>query len=131
VALSKLRGHRDRFIGAFAPEAGRLKGVQDEEELRGRRVWTFQLGNAIKADQDVRRTVWQLNNSFLSGTVGAALANMGAQVDRDAALARRAAFVSSSLLKGGTLWAYSFGVGSPAPRDIPRWDLGTTPMREG
>ena len=130
TALDSLRGNREAFTASFPEQAGRLKRVQDEEELRGRMVWTFHLGNAIKADQDVRRTVWALNNSFLSGTVGAALANMGAQVERDAALARRAALVSSSLLKGGTLWAYSLGVGSPAPRGIPIWDLGTTPLRE-
>ena len=128
TALDGLRGHRQAFAAAFPDQAARLKAIQDEEELRGRMVWTFHLGNAIKADQAVRRTVWALNNSFLSGTVGAALANMGAQVHRDPGLARRTAFVSSSLLKGGTLWAYSFGVGSPAPRDIPTWDLGTTPL---
>jgi hypothetical protein len=130
TVLENLRGHRDTFDAAFPDRSARLKTVQDDEELRGRRVWTYQLGNAIKADQNVRRTVWALNNSFLSGTVGAALANMGAQVNQDVALARRAAFVGSSLLKGGTLWAYSLGVGSPAPRDIPKWDLGTTPLRE-
>jgi hypothetical protein len=128
TALDGLRGHRQAFAAAFPDQAARLKAIQDEEELRGRMVWTFHLGNAIKADQAVRRTVWALNNSFLSGTVGAALANMGAQVHRDPGLARRTAFVSSSLLKGGTLWAYSFGVGSPAPRDIPTWNLGTTPL---
>jgi len=128
TALEGLRGHRQAFAVAFPDQAARFKAIQDEEELRGRMVWTYHLGNAIKADQAVRRTVWALNNSFLSGTVGAALANMGAQVHRDPGLARRTAFVSSSLLKGGTLWAYSFGVGSPAPRDIPTWDLGTTPL---
>jgi hypothetical protein len=128
TALEGLRGHGQAFAAAFPDQAARLKAIQDEEELRGRMVWTYHLGNAIKADQAVRRTVWALNNSFLSGTVGAALANMGAQVHRDPGLARRTAFVSSSLLKGGTLWAYSFGVGSPSPRDIPTWDLGTTPL---
>lgn len=91
-------------------------------------VWTFHLGDAIKADQAGRRTVRALSNNFPSGTVGAALANMGAQVHRDPGLARRRAFVSSGLLKDGTLWAYSFGVGSPGPRDIPSWDLGTPPL---
>ncbi len=127
ASLAGLRPYRDAYVTAFPERAAELKAIQDRAEARGRTVWSYMLGNVIKADQAVREALWDVDNAFLEVVHAAGLLNMGAQVNRDAELGRRAALGSSGVLKGW-LASYGLGLGAPEPRVLPTWDLGTTPV---
>ncbi len=127
ASLDGLRPYRDAYAAAFPERAAELKAIQDRAEARGRTIWSYRLGNVIKADQAVREALWDVDNAFLEVVQAAGLLNMGAQVNRDAELGRRAALGSSGVLKGW-LASYGLGLGAPEPRVLPTWDLGTTPV---
>ncbi len=127
ASLDGLRPFRDAYVAAFPDRAAELKAIQDRAEARGRTIWGYRLGNVIKADQAVREALWDVDNAFLEVVHAAGLLNMGAQVNRDVELARRAALGSSGVLKGW-LASYGLGLGAPEPRVLPTWDLGTTPV---
>ena len=92
-------------MAAFPERAAQLKTIQDRAEARGRTIWSYQLGNVIKADQAVREALWDVDNAFLEVVYAAGLLNMGAQATRDVELARRAALGASGVLKG---WLASY-----------------------
>ena len=114
-------------MAAFAADAAALKAFQDTEEVRGRRVWTFFLGNVIKKEQAVREALWDVDNAFLEVIHSAALTNMKAQTDADVAVGRRYA-LAEAVLKGW-LQSYQLGLQAPNPRVLPTFDLGTTPIQ--
>jgi hypothetical protein len=126
-ALEGLRPYRDRFVTSFPEQAAELKAIQDRAEARGRTIWSYRLGNVIKAEQAVREALWDVDNAFLEVVHAAGLLNMAAQVERDVELGRRAALGSSGVLKGW-LASYGLGLGAPEPRVLPGWDFGTTPI---
>ena len=128
AALDDLRLYRDAFVSTFPERAAELKAIQDRAEARGRTIWSYRLGNVIKADQGVREALWDVDNAFLEVVHAAGLLNMGAQATRDVELGRRAALASSGVLKGW-LASYGLGLGAPEPRVLPTWDFGTTPVR--
>ena len=127
-SLGDLRRYRDAYVAAFPERAEQLKAIQDRAEARGRTIWSYRLGNVIKADQGVREALWDVDNAFLEVVHAAGLMNMWAQVSRDLELGRRAALASSSVLKGW-LASYGLGLGAPEPRLLPTWDPGTSGQR--
>ena len=127
ASLDGLRPYRDAYAAASPERAAELKAIQDRAEARGRTIWSYRLGNVIKADQAVREALWDVDNAFLEVVHAAGLLNMGAQVTRDVELGRRAALGSSGVLKGW-LASYGLGLGAPEPRVLPTWNLGTTPV---
>jgi hypothetical protein len=125
-ALPSLRHFRDEYIAAFPVKAQEYKQFQDEEEGRGRLIWFF-LTNIILQDADVRKALWDVDNAFLETLNAAGLMTMGALANSDADLGRQAALATAAVK--GWLGSYQFGLPAPEPRVLPRWDLGTTPIR--